>query len=391
MIKATSILALAALALGLSTASFAGAQKLYGITNDDNPDGNTASVYQVVTPGSIHQIKTLTTGGTGIGGGYFAAPRNALEQTAACVFVADVGSSDIAAFSKATHFAKVGNYSNAALNSDYEGMGLAASNDGNYLYAAYSDTENIAVWEVGSTCALTLGATASAGDFVSPLAITGNGNFLVVSELDNQFLDSYAAPALTPISHVSTSSCGYPGGVDVADNALIVTGEATLAQEYCTASLSNTGVISSVAGNTMSGAGSSIGNVESPEFDKAAYTTGTGYLYLGAAGYGGGGSFADGGFAVNKVTSGVINSASASAYDAYASNGNSAPYDSNAAVTSTTASGLQAIAWQVDANAGSNTVNLYTVAAGGGTITRYAHATNTSAGYILTISAFPNR
>jgi hypothetical protein len=113
MIKATSILALAALALGLSTASFAGAQKLYGITNDDNPDGNTASVYQVVTPGSIHQIKTLTTGGTGIGGGYFAAPRNALEQTAACVFVADVGSSDIAAFSKATHFAKVGNYSNA--------------------------------------------------------------------------------------------------------------------------------------------------------------------------------------------------------------------------------------------------------------------------------------
>jgi len=401
MIKVTVVLALVFLALGLSTASFAGAQRLYGVTNDDNPTAgaNTATVFQVHTgPASIAVLKTLKTGGTGLGSGYFAAPRIGIERNESCIFVVDAASSDIAAF-KVLGFAKVGNYSNSALNSDYEGMGLAASAQGNYLYAGYSGSDNIATWAIGTgddLCALTLvpGSITNAGDAVAPLAVSHDGNTLIVSELNNEFLDSYSLSAgvPTPVSHQSTSSCGFPAGIDISGNALVVTGDATLSQTYCTATLAGS-TLSAVSSNTLTGAGSGIGNIESVEFDKDAWITGNGYVYFGAAGFGGGGSFANGGFSVNKVTSGVISAAATDYYDAYASNNDGAVYASNAATTTVTAMGLQSIVWQVDStDSVTNIVNFYTLNSSG--ITRYASVADPNANgtaFVLTISAFPGR
>src|SRR5580658_808095 len=151
MIKVTSVLALATLALGLGTTSFA-ANKTYGVTNDDNPNSNanTATVftYESASP-HVKVFKTLAAGGSGLGGGYFAAPRNAIEQNASCVFVANVASSTIAAFSKASGFAAVAGSPFLGIgNSDYEGMGLAASADGKYLYAAFSGSDQIGSYSI---------------------------------------------------------------------------------------------------------------------------------------------------------------------------------------------------------------------------------------------------
>jgi hypothetical protein len=88
MIKATSVLTLAAFLLAFSSASLAG-HPTYGITNDDNPTANTGTVFVPAAGGKLTILKTLQTGGTGLGGGYFSAPRVAIESNVDCLFVAD--------------------------------------------------------------------------------------------------------------------------------------------------------------------------------------------------------------------------------------------------------------------------------------------------------------
>ena len=402
MIKVTSVLALATLALGLGTTSFA-ANKTYGVTNDDNPNSNanTATVftYESASP-HVKVFKTLAAGGSGLGGGYFAAPRNAIEQNASCVFVANVASSTIAAFSKASGFAAVAGSPFLGIgNSDYEGMGLAASADGKYLYAAFSGSDQIGSYSIGTganACVLTpLSGPISAGDAVSPLAITSDGKTLLVSELDNEYLDSYAVSngviASTTTSHVSTSSCGFPAGIDVTEGGSVVTGEATLSQTFCTATLAS-GSLGAVSGNSISGNDGGLGNIESPVFDKAAYTTGTGLVFLGASGFGGGGagSFADAGFTVNAVTGGVISAAQTTSFDAFENGSDTYLYGTNPGVS--TSGGTIGI-WQSYAtDSVTNIVTLYQLI--GDTITEVGSLADPNANgtsFVLSLSSFPTR
>jgi hypothetical protein len=403
MIKVTSVLALAALALGLSSASFA--SHTFGVTNDDNPNAgaNTATVFTITGANTIGVFKTLAAGGSGLGGGYFSAPRNSIEQNASCVFVANVASSTIAAFSKASHFAAVPGSPFAGIgNSDFEGMGLAASADGAFLYAAFSGSDQIGSYAIGTganACVLTpLSGPISAGDAVSPLAITSDGQTLLVSELNNEFLDSYAVTAgviaATATSHESTSSCGFPGGVDVTKvtggSANVVTGEATLSQTYCTATLT-AGVLGAVSGNTLL-APTGLGNLESPVFNKAAYTTGTGLIFMGFSGFGGGGTgtFADAGFAINPVTAGAINNTPNASFDAFLTTSNTYLYGTNPGISTVgTVTGV----WQSYATSSvTNIVTLYKVV--GNTISVFGSMADPNANgtsFVLSISSFPGR
>lgn len=69
------------------------------ITNDDNPNGNTATVFSFNNQtGKAKQAKMLTTGGTGLGGGFVAQHSVSVTGSDSCVFVIDGASNDIAAF-----------------------------------------------------------------------------------------------------------------------------------------------------------------------------------------------------------------------------------------------------------------------------------------------------
>ena len=100
------VLALAAAALPAT--SWAGTN--YIVTNDDNPAGNSASVFSAGRDGALTLVKAIPTGGYGIGGGYFAASRvNILRsKTNNCTYVGDVYGknmslpSDIAAIDMST-------------------------------------------------------------------------------------------------------------------------------------------------------------------------------------------------------------------------------------------------------------------------------------------------
>jgi hypothetical protein len=159
----------------------------YVIANNNTVDNNSLVVFKLDTvTGSLTQIAVLATGGQGLGipsDEDFANLQQAITPDGGCIFALDAGSSDIASFSEATGYSKVGNYSSPALNANYNGGSLALAPNGKFLSASYSTTQNIAAWAVNSDCSLTFIAAyvPSGGGGVGAIKVTPNGAGLVAS------------------------------------------------------------------------------------------------------------------------------------------------------------------------------------------------------------------
>jgi hypothetical protein len=154
--KSLTVLGLA----GMFAVSAFAAQKKYLVTNDDNSTANTATFYSIGADGELTQVKVVKTGGTGNGGGYFAAPRVGVlhDKVQSCVYVSDAGSADVAAISEAT-LKLVGRFKAGTKDAGtFDGIGLIANQD--YLYAGFSGTTNeqgtgsIATYKILSGCKL---------------------------------------------------------------------------------------------------------------------------------------------------------------------------------------------------------------------------------------------
>ncbi len=171
-----SVVSILTVFLACATAPSVCAQSSYVATNDDNPNGNTTSVYYwdgstlAQIPGS-----PFPTGGYGLGGGYFAIPRNAIsvDKEGKCMFVGDAynngfTASDIAAFAAyggGVHL--VGDYTSAnSYSGAQDGVGLAVSAD--TLIVNYTASDVLEEWTIGDGCTLT-----ETGNTVSGLG--GNG------------------------------------------------------------------------------------------------------------------------------------------------------------------------------------------------------------------------
>jgi hypothetical protein len=172
--------AFSALLLGFSAASFA-QSPYYVLTNDEN-SANSASIFNLnPSNGSMALVQTLETGGESLGGGYYAAETQVISPNATCIFVADGGgSADIATFSKATHYSKVGNYTNVALKGGTD-MPMIENSQGTLLYAAYESSFNIGVWTINPDCSLTIANIYPAPDFLGSMAITHDGKTLLTT------------------------------------------------------------------------------------------------------------------------------------------------------------------------------------------------------------------
>jgi len=288
------ILALAVMAL-FATVSVA-QNKGHLLINNDNINGNSADIDTVSATGALALLKNVPTGGTGVGGGYFAAPRNAIGQNLKCFFVTDTGSSDIASF-KIPSLAKSGNFSNASLSGDGLGIGLATSPNGKFLYSAWAGSANIAVLAIASDCTLSLvGSPVSQPDSVADITITHDGKILVVSFPNAGGLQAYTlnatTGAMTPLGaelvfNNSVSACPTTGcfptamDVDHTDTNWVIA-NATFSATSLTAKLGNTG-FTSAALQTYPTSG--LANVETPWLSPAG-RAGNGNLYIGASGFG---------------------------------------------------------------------------------------------------------
>lgn len=359
------------------------------LINNDNYSANSADADSISAAGALKFFNNFPTGGVGLGGGYFAAPRNAIASKLNCFWVTDAGSSDIASFSIANggkKITKTGNFSNSSLSGDAYGIGVAVSPNGKYLYSAWSASENMAVLSVASDCTLTMvGSPISEPDYVADIAIPTSGKVLVVSFPNAGGAQAYSinssTGALTALGSElvfssSVSECAnigcYPTGEDTdATGTYWIWGNATLSGPYdLTATLGSSG-FSNAATTEFSSSG--LQNVETPWFSPAG-RAGKGLLYLGASGFGTG---YPAGIIVTSFSAGTIT------YDSAVVN-NNAYYAGNVVGVGKSGTGSP-LAQIVYTSSGVNEVQSYTVS--GTTLTPVATlATTSTEGIALSIS-----
>lgn len=215
--------------------------KHYVLTNNDVVAGNSITVF-LLNPanGSLKAVKSVSTGGTGLGGGYSAIPLLSINSSDKCVFATDattllnnVATGDVAAFT-APSFTLVGNYSNASLNGTVNGIGLALSPNGQYLYAGYTGSSNIGVWEINTDCSLTLVNTYPTPDATSAMVVAEQGSFqyLMVTYPDGNAVDLFTigdnGATLTEQPSGPVTPNHTPSGLDITeDGNVAVIGDVT--------------------------------------------------------------------------------------------------------------------------------------------------------------------
>jgi hypothetical protein len=279
----------------------------YVVTNNDNPNGNSVTIYSLNTStGALSPVVAdLPTGGFGNGGGYFATVGTgaAVTGTIGCLLVNDAGSSDIASFNvnlNTLNITPVGNFSNAALTSG--GGSLVVTPNGKFLYATYGSSENIGAWKVNSDCSLTFqGAyVASAGpDLYDGIKVTPNGKDLLVTAPDFSAVEQFSIDPTTgalndlgfanfaALSECISNTC-YPAGIDItADSRAAIIGNYSLnASSVLAAEITPTGLTHPTY-FSVANTGNLTTNDNVPFLSAAAYK-GSGPLYLGFSGIGSG-------------------------------------------------------------------------------------------------------
>jgi len=270
--------------------SFAGTR--YVIT-DDNSQTNTASVYSLNTAtGAMTLLTVFQTGGQGQLG-TFSGYTVAVTQGARCAFVFNSGSSDIAAFAKATGYKKVGNYSNPLLNSSPFGGSLAVTPNGRWLYGSYTNSENIGAWKINPDCSLGFIAAyvpSVGADSFSTLGITPNGLGLIVPAPNHFAAEAFRITAdgsLADVNFVSwkgDSTCAqegcFPLGVDFTkDSHVAIFGNS--GQPLLSANLTRNGLTNPQVWPVVNAPGFSFPVMAI--LGANAYA-GSGYLYAGTFG-----------------------------------------------------------------------------------------------------------
>jgi len=229
-------------ALVTLTATMFGATN-YVITNDDNPNGNSATIFSV-SKGSLSLVTTITTGGYGLGGGYFATGRVSVlrSKTQNCAYITDAYGpnfarpGDVASINMST-LTLVGTYPATALDygGDY-GIGLAENATGTFLFASYTGTGAIATYAQQPDCKLVyksevISVGAGYGGAIDGMRVTPNGKYLILGYSDGS-IGSYAinakTGALTLISRYLVTDGLPAGGVDLtADSKWALFGDAS--------------------------------------------------------------------------------------------------------------------------------------------------------------------
>jgi hypothetical protein len=287
-------LALLVALTAVSVTSFAATT--YVITNDNNEGGNTATVYRLNKgTGALKQTGVLRTGGFGTPDTNPANVSQAITEDGGCVFIFDVGSSDIAAFSAATEYSKVGNYSSPALGSAPGGGSLALTPSGGFLYATYNGTMNVGAWAVNSDCSLGfIGAySPSGGTSGFALKVSPDGKYVVTAGVGFEGAELFSIDqttgALTDINYLTYSNAGtcaqigcYPSGVDITKDSRVVVfgGEGSLSTALF-AEITANGLVGPRVALLKNSLG--IGEPNCPFFSAAGYR-GSGDLYVGMGG-----------------------------------------------------------------------------------------------------------
>jgi hypothetical protein len=200
------------------------------VTNNDLKGSNTVTFLKF-TGTTLQNKGSAPTGGKGIGGGLAGFNRIVLgaSGTTVCGFVSDAGSDDIGVFKVVNKVVtKVGNFKDPHGSGKAQGIGLAVTK--NFLFAAYSSTNNIGVWAILSGCKLKLSGTFKSANTVAGMRAAPNFKTLVVSYGPGvNKVDSFSIAANGKLTeHGPYPATGSAAGVDItADSAFAISGDTT--------------------------------------------------------------------------------------------------------------------------------------------------------------------
>ncbi len=225
-----------ALALVTLCAASTFATTKYVVDNDDNPTANSATFYTVGAGGKLTLKKTVPTGGTGLGGGYFADTRINVShsKTQPCVYVSNATSNNVSAINEET-LKNNGPFAAGSSDSGAAG-GISLVSTTSYVYAGFSGASGgagegtIATYkEEGQAANLKYVKSISAkglgqGTFgIGPptgMDITPDGKTMVVG-YDDGSIESFNVSAGVPkpigkaVNTTGFASGDYPGSVDI--------------------------------------------------------------------------------------------------------------------------------------------------------------------------------
>jgi len=201
------------------------------VTNNDLKGQNTASFFKF-TGTVLQEQQTGPTLGKGIGGGFAGLNRIALggSRQVLCGFISDAGSSDITVIKVVNKVVTVvGKFSDAHGSGKAQGIGLA-SVGGKFLFAAYTSSKNIGVWQVLSGCKLKILANYKTPYAVAGMRETPNGQALIVGYGSGvNKVDSFSIGTTGALTeHGPYRATGGASGVDItADSGFAIFGDTT--------------------------------------------------------------------------------------------------------------------------------------------------------------------
>ncbi len=221
---------MAALVLILVASGFAAAagQPHYLVTNDDAPFTNSVSFYTVGANGLLTLSDQVLTGGSGIGGGYFAANRVVVLDTATeqCVYASDASTGDIAGINVSTLQVGGSAFGSATDAGTSNGIGLAIN--AKYLYASFTDSNTIGTFQLLPGCSLSfvndISVAGLQGGIINGMALHGN---ILIATYGDGSIESFNISAGTPASngdeqnstaYLKSRGATYPNSVEITKN-----------------------------------------------------------------------------------------------------------------------------------------------------------------------------
>jgi hypothetical protein len=215
------------------TSAFA-ATPHYVMTNDDVPPFffSGVSFYKVGSNGALSFLQQVSTGGSGIGGGYFSTNRLAVLDSASaqCVYASNAGAGNIVGIDINTLQVGGTAYGSSTDTGTTNGIGLAVN--AQYLYATFTDVNTIGTFQVQPGCSLTFINDVTVGGLnkgiIAAMAI--HGNILVATYADGS-IESFNISNGTPVSngdkqnstaYIQSEGATYPNGIDITQDGHFV-------------------------------------------------------------------------------------------------------------------------------------------------------------------------
>jgi 6-phosphogluconolactonase (cycloisomerase 2 family) len=225
--RAAAVLACICVASGFATAA---GSPHYVVTNDDVAPFfiSGVSFYTVGASGVLTFKQEVQTGGSGIGGGYFATNRVAVldSGSAQCVYASNANAGDIVGINVNT--LQVGGSASGSITDTGTTNGIGLVMNAQYLYATFTDSSTIGTFQVQSGCSLTFVNDVSViglqGGIVTAIAIHGS---TMVATYGDGSIESFNISSGTPVSngdkqntigYLRSQGASYPNGIDITQD-----------------------------------------------------------------------------------------------------------------------------------------------------------------------------